>query len=475
MTTTDASIMALEFKPFLRLAKYLPEEFMLIAEELLFLVGHHGNSLTPSEPSNAEEWRQFIGRVHDGWKQAQTKIASLLIDALARDAVASANIKEKHRLRDKTGQLEAKREAHRIAIEILVLRRMLDVILWTIVQGEHATLRRLFIVDGTSSLSAKNINDAMPVADSINSEPLLMAVCTDMLSLVHVGDLLVSDRLKGGFSFIELKTGAKNHEMSKAAEFAVQSGCQAFDEFVRADLNQKDIKHYERVKRQAQRNKQIVDTIMNEGGTDQNTGATVLISSLPGPLDWSEKIVDCYNQLGAEKRWAITTVDECVYVGVYNDQFSAFAGFSAWMKAMKCTSPIYNLMDSFKMPWVRPLGAMLLPLELQRLILRGDILVMVCLDIQAMITAVNECQSGFLSLCSARETADARRLGFEYLELEGCAVKGTRGDQSWNMGAGLRDRVVFDQLSPLQLMQHHWESMAAEVATEIAGGPAARP
>lgn len=272
-----------DFQPFLRLGKYLPEEFMAVAEELLFLVSAYGMSKAPSEPTNEEELGQFFAHVHDGWKEAQVRIAELLTDALARQAAAQADEKEQHRQRNKKGQLEAKRKSHQIRVEIHLLRRTLDVALWTIVQGEHSTLRRLFVVDGNNSLSGKNIAEAMPVANEINEKPLAMAICTDMLSMVHVGDLVVIDRESGEITFVELKSGHKNYVISKAAEFAVESECQAFAHFATADFDQKDAKHYERVKRQAKRNQAIVKTIRDEGGVDQNTGAKVQIEAMGMP------------------------------------------------------------------------------------------------------------------------------------------------------------------------------------------------
>jgi hypothetical protein len=442
-----------EFRPFVRPGKFLSSEFMATAEELLFLVSFYGKSKITSAPTSKEEFKLFCSHVHDGWKQAQSRIAELLTDAIVRQEEAKANKKRQHQQRSKSGQLEAKRKAQEIDLEILFLRRMLDVILWTILNGEHSTLRRLFVVDGNNSLSAKNIEQGMQAATEINANPLSIAICSDMLSMVHIGDLVVLDVEAGELKLVELKSGEKNYVISKAAEFAVESECLAFENFFTADFNEKDAKHYERAKRQVKRNKAVVATIQAESGIDQNTGAHIRINSMQMPPDfWSKAIVKCYEQLNEEKKWAITTIDECVHVGVYSDPQFAFGGFNAWMMALKCKSPIFNLMDSFKNPWVRPLGAMMLPFDLLKKILHGDILVIICLDIQAMIEAVNERQPEFLRLISMRETAKQRQWKYETLELNGQGVQASLGDLQMNIGSGFRDRVVFDQHSPMQLL-----------------------
>lgn len=183
--------------------------------------------------------------------------------------------------------------------------------------------------------------------------------------------------------------------------------------------------------------------------------------------------MECYEQLSPEKKWAIKTIDECVHIGVYSDQQMAFVGFKAWMSVLKCDSPIYNLTNSFRMPWVRPLGATLLPFDLMKQILRGDILVIICLDIQNMIEAVNARQPGFLDLISAQETSKARLHRIEMLELKGQGVRATLGDLKMDLGAGFRDRVVFDQHSPLQIVYDHLQKMSAR--QESTGSDAPTP
>jgi hypothetical protein len=223
-----------------------------------------------------------------------------------------------------------------------------------------------------------------------------------------------------------------------------------------AGFDDTDRKHYERVKRQVVRNETIVETIRNEGGTDPNTGNKVVIHATEEPpAFWSERIMRCYEKLGDGKTWAIDTIDECVFLGVYSDQQIAFVGFQAWMRKMQCDSQIFNLTDSFHNPGVRPLGATFLSLELQQKVLRGEILVIMCLDILKMIELANRMKPDFVRLATKAESARMRNKRVGNFTLDGRYVQARVGDDVMYLGGGFRDRILFDQHRPGQLLTHH--------------------
>lgn len=434
----------------------LSPTFLDDAQELLFLVREYGIDKAGSRPATAEQFLDFVVHVHDGWKRAQKRVAELLIDALVRRDRAKDDVKRKHRLKDIEGKRAASATLSQAKLEVRVLQRMLDAILWMLLSGDHSTLRRLFVKGGRQNLSEKNIADVMPTADDANKDPHVIAVCTDMLSLVHLGDLLIVNRKTGLIQFVELKRGDKNYAISKAAEFAIQSECEMFEALTTSTFDETDKKHYERAKRQSKRNTTILNAIRNQVGTDHNTGATVNIRELGQPVElWCSTITKCYAQLTWEKAWAIATVDECVHVGVYSNQEIAFVGFNSWMDRIKCESPIYNLTDSFFLPSSRPLGATFLSLELQTKMLSGEVLVIVCLDILRMIELGNKIKPGLIELSSKKETEKARGAQYGSLEFKGRLVRVNQEEDFVFLGAGIRDRIVFDQQRPFQILSTH--------------------
>lgn len=445
-----------QWGPFLRLGKYLSEDFLKLAEEWLFLVREYGISKVATRPTSQEQFLEFFAHVHDGWKEAQKRIAAFLADALARRNEAQTSEKEQHKLKNKEGQKQARAVTKQVSLEIAVARRMLDVILWTVFDGDHSALRRLHVDGGQHSLSAANIADAMLAADYYNKDAQVMALSTDMLSFVHVGDLIVTNRSEGAITFIELKTGEKNADIATAAEFAIRSECGYFEAIATAEYDEKDRKHYARVKRQAKRNKIIVETILNERGIDPNTGNRVVIHTTPEPIElWTENIMRCYGKLDENKKWAIDVIDQCLYLGVYSDQQMAVAGFKTWMRTQHCDSHVFNLTDSFHNFGVRPLGATFLSLELQQKVLRGEILVIMCLDILKMIDLGNQMRPDCFRLATKAESARLRNERIGNFTLNGRFVRANIGGEETFLGGGFRDRILFDQQRPAQLLVQH--------------------
>ena len=454
---TQPAITEEEFRPFLRLADHFSRPFLDQVEAWHVLVSSYGINQAGKQPESKEEYLQFFAHCHDGWKRAQTEIAAFLVDALAQRAQADADEKACRRKRDKEGQRTARLTRRGVELQIRVARRTLDVILWTILRCEHSTMRRLIVRGGENSLSVENIKAGMTAADDLNLEPLVMAVCSDMLSLVHVGDLVVVDARTGRVQFAELKAGDKNVRIAQLAEFAVSSQCEHFERLATADFNEIDKQHYARVKKQTERNATIISTINNEGGTDPRTGSRVHISSIDGPSEyWSEAIQRCYESLAPDKKWAIETVDNCVYVGVYTDQKMAFAGFKSWMKIIECDSPVFNLTDSFGIVSARPLGAADLSEELRMKVLRGEVLVVMCLDVRGFIELGNTIAPNSMRLASKAETAQAnqRMPLLQCLTLNDRVVCSETANGTSYIGVGMRDRILFDQHRPLQLLAH---------------------
>lgn len=447
------------WRPFLRLAKYLPDEFVEKLEHWHYLVSSFGSDQTPERPVNKEDRHRFFTLCHDGWKQAQTEISEFLTTALEAENNLTREAKECHRQRDKLGHQALNQRIRQVGLQIKFSRRMLDVILWTILKGEHSTLRRLIVAGGQNSLSPANIREGMAAANQINKDPLTIALSTDILSLVHVGDLIVADQNTGQIKFVELKSGGKNIEIARLAAFAVESGCERFEALATDGFSDTDKDHFSRVKRQTLRNTQIVDTILNEGGVDPNTGNKVTITPSGEPTEfWNERICACYEKLTPDKQWAIDVIEDCVFLGVYTDQKMAFVGFQSWMKINECESPIFNLMDSFLDPGVRPLGALDLPKDLRLKILRGEVIVIMCLDVKKLLDLGNKLFPGKFRLASKAESASMqkreKRIGS--LTLQGRLIAVEAPDSTMYIGQGIRDRILFDQHSPTQLLRHQF-------------------
>lgn len=459
--------MAKLMRPYMRLAKALGDDFMKTVERWHHLVSQYGYESVPAPPSTRAEFEVFYGHCHAGWKLAQQEIAEFLIAELPRLAEAKADEKRQHAARDPAARSNAKAARQLVEGRIAVARRMLDVALWTIMSGDHSTLRRLLVKGGQHSLSVANIKDAMGTADELNKDPMTIALCCDMLSLVHVGDLVVRDARSGSTTFMELKLGDKNAALAQAADLAVKTQCQAFESFATSSLDAKDLQHFARAKRQAQRNNAIINILENEGGDDPFTGGLVQIQRVPPAQTWAHRVAAAAQALTSERQWAFAVIEDCVYLGIYTDPRMAFVGFQGWLSGRKCTSPVVNFLDSFRNPAVRPLGAANMSYELRLKVLRGEVLVMLCLDVHKLIELGNKMQPGYMRLGTRADGERARSSNLRDFDLDGRPIICTVNDQEIVLGAGTRDRILFDFHSPSQLLRNYLDHPLHERGTIV--------
>ncbi len=143
-------------------------------------------------------------------------------------------------------------EIKKAKLEILILRRLIDSIVWTMLNFEHSTIRRLPLKGGVDNLSVSSILQAKDIIDEMNKDGGIIAISSDITTFVHTGDIL-SLSLDDGFKFIELKSGRKNIEFSEAAQFSHEIKCPHFDDEYTKDFSDTDKKHYLRIKKQLER------------------------------------------------------------------------------------------------------------------------------------------------------------------------------------------------------------------------------
>ena len=438
------------------LGPYLDAEFSDLLSELLYLLREYGIGKLQPDPGNSEQFFEFVGYVHEGWKQAHSKIASRLSNYIDEIEKLEKEKKLHHAARRTDEKKSCIRDIEVIKVRMVILRRFYDSIAWMFLRGEHSSIRRFVSSGGVDNLSRKNIEEAEAYLESANGDPLTIAISSDMTTFIHTGDVLQFNAKKG-VALIELKSGDKNMELYKAANFAVASDCPHFMELYTSDLNEKDSKHFHRARKQIDRANNIVQVINNGTGKDNNTGDTV---STPEPTiqpeSYSDVIVRLYKSLSEEKTWALDVVDECLYVGVYSDRKMAMVGFNSWIDGLGCSDKAYNILSFLKDPLVRPLPYFDLPTDLLDKILRDEVIVALCLDIPALIYASNKRHPNLLSLMSKTESAPLLKGWLVPLSHDGQVVKFSLGEHEGWMGSGLLARIIFDFQRPLNVVEQQF-------------------
>ncbi|WP_439852365.1 hypothetical protein [Pseudomonas syringae] len=237
-------------KPFGSLSLNFDEKFKSLVSNLITLIREHGiNKLNPDLSKGPEEYLKFVGFVHEGWKDAQRLIIEKLIESI--DELKSLEIEKRsaHQSKNKALKDEIVDRIESIELQNFLLRRFIDAIAWSMLKCEHSTIRRLSNKGATDNMSVATLKEGLEYVNSVNEDPLTIALVTDATTFIHTCDIITFNPKKGTH-FIELKSGDKNYEMSKAAQFAVKSKCEKFSELYTSDLSDKDKKHFERSRRQ---------------------------------------------------------------------------------------------------------------------------------------------------------------------------------------------------------------------------------
>lgn len=237
-----------QMRPFLPIKRVFDNDFISLVTELIFLIRSYGVDKVGFS-NIKKDYKLFISAVHDGWKKAQIKISHNVINKPGEIEALEIKKKEFHREKNKDAKQECINKINTLKSEILILRRFIDSIVWTILEDEHSTIRRLPLDDNLDNLSVKNLKEAIQTLEQINTNPFTIGISSDLTTFIHTGDLLVRNYLEGTLSIVELKTGKKNLEFCDAANFSLDSACPIFDEQYTKELSPVDLKHYQRTKK----------------------------------------------------------------------------------------------------------------------------------------------------------------------------------------------------------------------------------
>lgn len=441
---------------FLRLGKMIGDDSRELAVKLTHLIRGYGiYKIKPSKDESSKNI-QFISAVHEGWKLAQNLIAEKLIENLRCIEGLEKEKNAYHRQHLQYKKNEAISSIRKLKLENIIFRRFVDAIVWVMLDHEHSTIRRLPIGMSGDNLSIKNIQDTKPVVDEINYCRLTIAIVCDITTFVHHGDIIV--RSPSGIEFIELKSGKKNREISKAAELAQRIKCAIAGEILARNFNVKDKSQFIRARNQMRRGENLSRTLTTGDGIDQLTGQNVHIGETQVELEfYSDELVDCRKRLEENGSWAISVIDNCLYIGLYKQPEFAYAGFSAWMHDIECKSKVHNITDSFFDPLARPLLSLDLPTEIILEILRGDIIMIACLDIEKFFTLSQMIYPNMLKLTrpdSLPSVGDMLVKG----KAMAMTIRNGNGKGVGYLGDGLITRMVYDLQTPSSILKMQYAS-----------------
>lgn len=437
---------------FLSIGLMIREDSKELLLRLIHLIRGHGIYKIRPSKDNKANYVPFVSAVHDGWKLAQNLITEKLVANLQQIESLEKEKQQFHKLHLKSEKDITVNLLKKLKLENLIFRRFIDSIVWSILDNEHSTIRRLPLKNIGDNLSVKNIVDARSTVDDYNKCPLTIAIISDITTFVHHGDII--RRSPSGVAFIELKSGTKGTSISRTANIIQELNCAIANEILTRDFNLKDKKQYTRTRNQIIRNENLANTLQTNAGIDAFSGLRVRIGESPVKLKfYSDELLECRKQLEKNGNFATTVIDDCLYVGMYKTLESAYIGFSSWMSVIECKSEIYNLTDSFFDPLSRPLPSLDMPTEFITEILNGDIIMVACLDITEFFKFSQKTYPNMITL-----KTPSNKINVGQMRVKGQALTMSLGDELGvgYLGDGLITRMAYDLQKPSSILKMHY-------------------
>ena len=409
---------------------------------------------------NPTGYREFIKYVHEGFQKGQLLIIDelLAINTSRDECVQALRVAKKEKKKDEITKL-GKRLSSLINQEAII-RRLADAVAWQMFNHHTHIARRLYVEGGPCSIKSSNLKDGKDFIINFNTKnSLQFALLTDLTSFIHIGDVLLVDKSGKGprLGIMELKDGVVNKEICKNLNFYYQ-GKITVEQLIKdvASKGEDYIKQLTRVYKQDEKIYARVNIINKDGGCDFN-GTNVKISKDFFVLHFFHDRIRHLLNISKKKKWAIDCVDGCLFIGVYQEGFSAYEAFILWMRALKIKFPIHDFRMAYKIPCSS--SPFLIPLLSRTEIIKialGEIKILFCLDYEAWFKIADKIDLK-LQWAGRKETMDELKKGKgkkrELIVVQDKGVKIVDKSRSILLGTGVWARIFCDWTIPISIIE----------------------
>ncbi|NTU49679.1 MAG: hypothetical protein HGA87_02075 [Desulfobulbaceae bacterium] len=411
------------------------------------------NEFRKRHPRKSEDLidnKEFIGLVHSGFQLAQEQIIDLLLKNRSRQVECENEIKKK--------RLEGKKSEDSTALDELryqerVIRKLADSIAWQLIGHQNYIVRRLYLDQEPCCISSSNINFGLSFSKDYHSEnPLRFALLSDLTSFVQLGDAILIDRSQAvpKLSFAELKEGRVNHEILEMMDFYSKSKCDRALYYFFKEKGDKHKEQFFRTVKQQVKMSARTQIINNDGGKDFD-GTKVSISEADFEVENFLDEIRGLLEASRKKKWAISVIEDCLFVGVYREGFPSRPAFEMWLKGLAVDYPVYDFRFSFSVPCAYP--PFLQPIKREDIvdIATGKIRILFCLYYDNWFKLLGKLgiTAQFLSEKDTMNMAKQGRKQGKLFAIENKAISMSKDGQVSHMGDGLLVRMVCNWETPM--------------------------
>lgn len=296
--------------------------------------------------TDSDKRDDFTMQVHKGFFLAQKNAIYLLQKILREQKQLKMDLKQARRDRDKDKKSVIDDLIKKVKYQERVVRKAMDSIAWQLFGYDLTVMRRLYCGKELIDITDSNLDSELYYIDNyVKENPDGFVLISDLTSFIQIGDV-VTFAPKKGLQIVELKEGRTNLEMFQIIDNVIKTNC---PRYLKNELEKMDKKKEEQFFRDIKQINKGIKTLqtINEGkGIDFLTGLEVKIDKDEIQLGTFGDTVNELLKECSKKGYAISVIEGCLLIGVYEtDKFPSVA-FDVWAKGLGITMPIVDLRHS---------------------------------------------------------------------------------------------------------------------------------
>jgi hypothetical protein len=261
--------------------------------------------------------RTFLRGCHYGYDLAQRQVGALVIKIEGDIRERTQHLKDLRRAREKNLK-EVLEEIRILKNRQIVLRRLIDSILFGIIRGETWLLRRFTVDLEIHNIDPIVLERTIKVAVSRNREDRLkFNLVSDLTTVVQIGDLIEIDLTSQGdrkWTVIELKEGRVNELLAGKLVETAEVPTRADIESIRESLGNSAPKQAQRMVRQQKRMRELKRVVETDRGIEPKLEGEFFMTPDAVALEDYQGAVEKVYELAKKCGTAATEVDGCIRI-----------------------------------------------------------------------------------------------------------------------------------------------------------------
>lgn len=411
------------------------------------------NSLSSIE---INERNEIIKKIHTGFFLAQNNVIRLLTKVLNEQKELKKQLKESRRNHDEQSSKEYEKKLNKAKYQECTLRKIMDSIAWQIFNYDLSSIRRLYTGNRCIDITDSNLMSEIDFIDSHKEHnPTDFVLINDLTSFLQIGDITIVNKDKKT-QIVELKTGKVNNEILDIINDFSTNLCPQKLSYTLASKDEKFIKQLRRDIKQMQKAANV-ESILNTGeGFDNVLEQNIKIIQEEIELDTFSGQLSSLIKKCQKKNYAISIIENCLCIGVYNTNKFPSTAFDVWINPLKFKTPVFDLKQSLTIPLAYPLFLHPFSENILADIVSGDIVIKMAINIEALFKKFEE-KGLKAKWLSQKETAriNTRLKGANHLYMiDGCGISIEKDGKSYFLFDGLILRMFSNLNTPSAIVKY---------------------